>query len=323
MLSFVTSHSLMDLLGFGATESSPDETSRQAVIALGGGGARGVAHLGVMEVIGESGIHTEQIVGVSMGSLVGALCAADPNIQRVQTKAIEFLNSPIFQRKQNSLAQPYTPVSGHRGLSGSWFSRMKKALAQHQAFLRVANRSSLMPGELLGQAIDYLLPDVNIEDLSTPFSVVAADLYSGHRIVLETGPIREAVRASMSIPGVFPPVPWKDMLLCDIGVIDSLALSVARSYGSDMTIAVDVGQHSNRINKCETALDVLMRMEDMSERLMRSRAVLDADLLIRPDVGDVSWFDFSNCERLIESGRRAARKSLGATLGKRMELKSP
>ncbi|MCG8651689.1 MAG: patatin-like phospholipase family protein [Pirellulales bacterium] len=306
---------LLDLFSFRKVEESQRSSrQRQAVLALGGGGARGLAHLGVMQAIGEAGVQTERIVGVSMGSLVGAMCAVEPDALQVQAKAIELLRSPIFQLKQGVLFGAELPTAAEES-SGSyfaWYGRIKKYLATHRKLSRAVSSPSLMSEEPLREAIECLLPDADLRDLPTPLSIVAVDLLSGQRVVLESGSLREAVRASTAIPGFFPPVPWNDMLLCDIGVVDSLPTHIAKSYASDLTIGVDVGQEHTRIGECNTALDALMRMQDIGEILLR-RNVLDAvDLVIRPQVGHVAWFDFSEPERLIEEGRKAAHRALAA-----------
>ena len=167
-----------------------------------------------------------------------------------------------------------------------------------------------MSENVLNEAIHWLLPDIDLADVPTPLSIVAVDLLSGHRIVLEKGPLRKAVQASTSIAGFFPPVPWGDMLLCGSSTVDSIPITVAKSYASDLTIAVDVGQERTTITHCKTAFEVLMRMEDIGERLMRRYVSKDADLVVRPNVSEVSWFDFNHPEKLIEAGREAARKAL-------------
>ncbi len=287
------------------------KTRRRAVVALGGGGARGIAHLGVMQIIGESGVQTEQIVGVSMGSLVGAMCAVEPDIQRVQAKAIELLHSPIFKQrcaKVFGAAPPKTEETWEGYFA--WYERLKKAINTHRTFARATNGPSLMSDNVLNEAIDYLLPDIDLTELPTRLSIVAVDLLSGHRIVLEKGSLRRAVRASTSIAGFFPPIEWDGMLLCDIGTVNSIPVTIARSYASDLTIAVDVGQEHTAITQCKTAFEVLMRMEDIGERLMRRHVSKEADVIVRPNVGEISWFDFDHPEKLIAAGREAARKAL-------------
>jgi NTE family protein len=290
----------------------PIETDeqRRAVVALGGGGARGIAHLGVMQAIGESGVQTEQIVGVSMGSLVGAMCAVEPDIRRVQANAIELLHSPNFKQKLDKVFGAATPLTEETWEGYfAWYERLKSAF-NFRKFRRNLNGPSLMSENVLNEAIDCLLPDIDLTDLPTRLSVVAVDLLSGHRIVLEKGSLRKAVRSSTSIAGFFPPVPWGDMLLCDIGTVDSIPITVAKSYASDLTIAVDVGQEHTTITHCKTAFEVLMRMEDIGERLMRRHVSKQADLVVRPNVGEISWFDFKHPEKLIAAGRQAARIAL-------------
>ncbi len=297
----------------GLEIESPQARRTSAVVALGGGGARGLAHIGVMQAIGECGIHTERIVGVSMGSLVGAMCAVEPDIQKVQAKTIEFLHSPVFIKKQQQLfgSSPSHASTEDLGMF-AWYDRMKQVISAHRRFNRVVTAESLMPKTLMWEAIEHLLPDVDLKDLPTPLSVVCVDLLSGHRIVLESGSLRDAVHASTAIPGFFPPVKWGDMLLCDIGVFDSLPNTIARSYGSEMTIGVDVGQERTTITQCNTAMEVMMRMQDIGEQLLRRHVRHTADIVIRPNVGHVPWFDFRNPEVLIDAGRHAAHETLEA-----------
>ena len=298
---------LMKLLVPSKDEDSlQSETQRRAVIALGGGGARGIAHLGAMQAIGDSEIQTERIVGVSMGALVGAMCAVDPDVTQAQAKAIELLSSPVFQLKQDLLfgSRPPSDDESSGGIF-SWYERLKGYLSAHRRLTRAVTSDSLIPDAPLVDAIEYLLPDIDIKDTAVPLSIVAVDLLTGHRVVLENGSLRLAVRASMSIPGIFPAVRMNNMLLCDIGVIESLPTFVAQSYASDLTIAVDVGQDNTRIDGCGTAMEAMMRVDDVCERLMRRHAIEAADIVIRPQVGNFAWFDFSNPERFIEEGLRS------------------
>ena len=306
----------------GCPRPCPD-VPQHAVIALGGGGARGIAHLGVMQAINESGFITDRIVGVSMGAMMGALCAVDPRPLgaplRAQAKVMELLRSPVFLRRQEwllgsrSLAEKGREDDGSSGGVFSWYKRLKGYLNAHHQLTRAVTRESLLPASPLIDSIAHLLPDIDLQDTVIPLSVVAVDLLSGHRVVLENGSLRRAVQASMAIPGIFPPVRWGNLLLSDIGVMESLPTLIAQSYSPDFTIVVDVGQNPTQIAECPTALDVMMRMEDISERWMRRHAVVGADLVIRPDVGNTAWFDFNQPQRLIESGYQAFPHNVGGS----------
>lgn len=289
----------------------------RAVVALGGGGARGLAHLGVMEAIGEAGVRTERIVGVSIGSLMGGLCAVDSDIERVQAKANGLLHSPVFSAKCRQLMKAAAKVSAAAPNSGAeygptewfvqWYDRLERIMRHGHRLTKIVRGPSILSNEILNEAIETLLPDIDVSETEIPFSVVAADLRSGHRVVIENGPLRKAILASAAIPGFFPPIAWDDMLLCDIGVLDSLPMSIAKSYPADLTIGVDVGSAVQRIDTFATAIDVVMRMEEIGERLCRRHSLPHADMLIRPDVGRHPWYDFTNPASLIEAGRRAAR----------------
>lgn len=283
----------------------------RSVVALGGGGARGIAHLGVLQALGEAGVQTERIVGVSMGGLIGAIVATAPDIHSAQAQTIEFLRSPPFQ-KEIELLNDAKPVEQEADTGGmfSWYRKMQQGYMAHRRFMRAITHAALASDLPLKNAIDSLLPDCDLQDLDTPLTLVALDLLSGDRVVLERGPLRKAVRASSAIGGIFEPVPWDKMLLCDIGSIEAVPSLVARSYGSDCVIGVDVAAGKTRIEKCETVLDIMMRMEEISERMMRRASVNQADIYIRPNVGNVEWFDFSEPERLIDIGLSAGRKAM-------------
>ena len=306
---------LIELFNFRKEDMKP-EGKRNAVVALGGGGARGLAHLGAMESIGSSGVLTERIVGVSMGSLVGALCAINPDVRSVQTEAIELLNSPVFLEKCGVLSASARHLSDRDKQSefASWssnlYGRLRQSVANGRRWRRALYYPSILRENILRDAIEFLLPDIDISETEIPLSIVAADLLSGQRIVMERGSLREAVIASTAIPGFFPPVKWGKCLLCDVGVMDSLPIEISRSYASDLVIGVDVGNSHSTIEECETTVEIMMRMDEIAERLLRREMYKQADVVIRPEVGDRLWFDFRNPQSLINAGRTAGLHSL-------------
>ncbi len=210
------------------------------------------------KVLSKSAFQIERIVGVSMGSLAGAVCAVTPDVSLAQAKTIQLLHSPIFQKRQRMLFGGSAPEDQLMSGIFSWLARAKKYLHAHRKLTKAVTSPALMSDIALQEAIDYLLPDINIQDLPIPMSVVALDLLPGQRVILENGPLRKAIRVSPAIPGIFPAVRWNDMLLSDIGVIESVPAFIATSYASDLTIAVDVGQTINRIERCDTAIEAMV-----------------------------------------------------------------
>ena len=287
-------------------------TERYITLALGGGGARGLAHLGVIEVLQEAGYRFNRIVGVSMGSLVGALAATGQPIQEIQHRAIEYLLSPRFQIHQQALFGMSGESGDQQETHGyfSWYHRIQQFLRANSLFRRIIAQPGMLPGVLLEDVVEHLLEDVPIESLPIPFSVVAVDLVSGHQVILENGSVRLAVRGSSSLPGIFPPVKHGSMQLCDTGTFCSLPARIAQSYGAGPVIAVEVSTDVVPGVRVASALDVLIRVDEIGEFYWRKHVRHHANYLIQPNVSHVPWYDFSAAPRLIELGRLAARQSL-------------
>ncbi len=302
---------LLNLLSFREPQPESPRQPDRAVVALGGGGARGLAHLGVIQAVHESSLALERIVGVSLGALAGSLSAVDLNPRRAQSVAAEFIHSAEFQEQQRILmgAQPATASESTGGFF-SWYGRLREFVQAHRKLGRAITGPALLSDCVLHDAIECLLPDIDIAETPVPLSIVAADLLSGNKVVLESGSLRQAVLASMAIPGIFPPVAHQGMLLCDIGVIDSVPIDIARAYPHEVSIAVDVGQGHSRITSCPKAIDVMMRIDEIGERMLRRRALPEADLVIRPEVDSVAWFDFSRPEEVVRRGYLAGRDQL-------------
>ena len=284
---------------------------RHAVIALGSGGARGLAHLGAMQVIRESELIIERIVGTSIGSLVGALSAINSDPHQVREQVTKYLTSEKFQKRMGSLFDASPPkVPGQDGGFTAWYSRLKSLLWSHHLIHRIIRRPGILSAALIVDTINELVPAMDILECRTPLTIVALDLLSGERVELERGPLREAILASTAIPGIFPPVPWEGKLLCDLGVIESLPTRTARKYCSDLLIGVDVAPDLVPLNRCSTALETLLRVDELSERYQREYAKSIADVVIRPKVGCFQWFDFANPEPMMDAGLIAARELL-------------
>jgi NTE family protein len=265
-----------------------------------------------MRRIRESDLEVSRIVGVSMGAFVGAMCAVEGNIDELQQRSIALLRSPSFLAHQKLLgcADRESRGTEKTGMF-SWYQRLTRYLAAHHRCNRAVMGRSILTNTLLREAIDSLVPDIQINETPTPLSIIAADLRTGKPIVLESGSLRTAVEASMAIPGIFQPVEHQGMLLCDIGTIHSLPIEFAKAYPHDLSIGVDVSQDLNVIADCSTALDVMIRMEEIGERMHRRASLHQADLIIRPHVHGIAWFDFHRVEALVDAGYQAANMALG------------
>jgi NTE family protein len=263
----------------------------------------------VIDGLHEARFQVGRVVGVSIGSLAGAMYAFNPDIRKTIGKALGYLLSESFQTHQDTLFGARRTADENTGGVFSWYSQVMRYLRANRTWHRAVTRPSLLPSAIMQDVVTHLLPDADIADAKIPLSIVSIDLHSGHQVILEKGSVREAVRASAAIPGIFPPVQWGDMLLSDLGTFCSLPTVIAQSYGSGPVVGIDVSSRVKHLPHCDTALDVLMRMDEIGEALFRKHVTAAADFIIRPPVSHTEWFDFSNPELLINRGRKAARQA--------------
>ncbi len=173
-------------------------------LALGSGGARGAAHVGVLKVLEREGVKISAIAGSSIGAMVGGAYAAGIPLSRIEEE---------------------------------WLTTSRTRLLR--SFLPTFPRTGLSSGAGLRRYLREILGEVRIEELPIPFAAVATDLDTGEAVVLRSGPLVEAIRASTAIPGVFQPVRWEGRLLVDGGMVEPLPVRVCRELGAEVVIAVD------------------------------------------------------------------------------------
>ncbi len=245
-------------------------------VALGGGGARGFAEIGVLRVLEQEKIPVDVVVGTSVGSLVGALYADTGRVLDAEFLAVAIEQEDIFD---------------YRALS--FFS------------------GGFVKGERLEAFLESHLRHRNIEEMAVDYAAVAVDLRTGDTVVLDRGPISFAVHASSAIPGVFVPVVTDTVTLVDGGVTDPVPADIARRRGADVVIAVAIPRAVPATAPRNPLAVAFHAVNIMAGEIGRLRAG-DADVVIRPDVGDVAYDDFSQKKRLIEAGEAAAREALPA-----------
>jgi NTE family protein len=256
----------------GPSVPRPEDLPKPRVaLVLGGGAARGFAHIGVIRALEQEKIPLDLIVGTSVGSLIGAIYASDVNSFELEWTAFTIEKDTLFD---------YGIFNALTGLSAA-------------------------KGDKLEEFVKSKVSTVNIEDLRIPFAAVATDLNRGSRVVLDKGPVARAVRASSAIPGVFPPVDHQARLLVDGGVVDNIPVSVAREKGADIVIAVDIGEKVINFN-ITSIVDVMLQSITIMAAENAKNKKKDADVLITPKIGDVGMLDFGQKKRCMQAGIEAA-----------------
>jgi NTE family protein len=240
-------------------------------LALSGGSARGLAHIGVLKVFEEHGIPVDYLAGTSMGSLVGAFYACGMSL-----KMMERLAARMERRLWMDLTVP---------------------------------RMGIIAGEKITEILCFLTRNRTFADLNLPFAACATDLYSGRNITIREGRVADAVRASISIPGVFPPVCRQDYLLVDGGVLNRVPVDTVREMGAEVVVAVDVAHHVGE-PRISNFLDVISQSIEIMSRELEREKISQADLLIYPHMEEVSPSQFHKVAEAVAAGAAAASQAL-------------
>ena len=236
-------------------------------LALGGGAARGFAHIGVIKVLEAQGIVPDYVAGTSAGAVVGALYAGGLNGFELQKTGLEL--------DENTLADFSFP---HRGI---------------------------LKGEALQDFVNRMVGRRPLEKLAKPFAAVATDLENGTMVAFRTGNTGMAVRASSAVPGVFKPVSIREREYVDGGLTSPVPVRALKAMGADFVIAVDVG-NKPQWGKTDSTLDVLLRTFTIMGNSIGRLEMEDADLVIRPATPEVDSTDFNGRHAAILAGERAA-----------------
>jgi NTE family protein len=277
----------------------PAPERQKIALALSGGSALGLAHIGVIKYFEEHHIPIDYITGTSMGALVGGFFASGTSASQLEQIALGTDWNELLTTNPRFVSQPVVEKQRWNKPSGT--------LA-----LRLGRHFSLPSGLSSGESIALLLSRYTaaysnldtFDRLPIPFRCVATDLVSGAAVVLDRGSLPKALRASMALPGVFSPVEWGDKVLVDGGLAENLPVEPARAMAPDVVIAVSFeGKHASQFTSLSS---VLWQTVNIAVRQNEQRSAALADLVIRVQTGDLSAMDFEEAQQLIHKGYDAA-----------------
>ena len=244
-------------------------------LALGGGAARGFAHVGVIAVLEEAGLKPSVVVGTSAGSLVAALYASGKSSAQLQQTALSM--------EEVAITDWMLPIFG-RGM---------------------------FRGEALGRYVNQLLAGRLIENMVIPLGIVATDLNSGQPVLFRRGDTGTAVRASSAVPAVFVPVTINGREYVDGGLVSPVPVRFARQMGAELVIAVDISSPPEA-NPAKDTLQILLQTFAIMGKSINQYELKDADVVVQPSQAGLKSADFSARQRAIDSGRAAMQAALPA-----------
>jgi NTE family protein len=261
-------------------------------LALGGGGARGLAHIGVIKALLEANIPIDYIAGTSMGALIGGIYAATHDIYSLESAFLKLRHRDILPLRT----------------------------------LLHKKDGALFKGSAIASLLEASADGIKIEALETPFRAVATDVRDGMEVVMKSGKLSDAIHASIAMPFVFPPVEREKKLLMDGGFSNPVPADVVRDMGADIVLAVDVSSQwlnfSNQKASIKGIYDAVSNILSVTEYQLARRVLESADIVLKPPVLNYGWLDFDRTAEIVDIGKDEGRLHL-AEIRKQARLAEP
>jgi NTE family protein len=274
-------------------------------LVLGGGGARGLAHIGILRALEKNDLIPSLIVGTSMGALVGGMYAQLRSADAVEEKIRKYLQSDFF--KQIGLEQ-FSDTDNEN--SHSLWDRFAAHLRQRYFLSKSVLGTGTFAQETLLQGMNMLLEEGDIHDLSLRFAAVTSDLVTGEEIVFTSGSIITAIAASCAVLGIVAPLKIDSRLLIDGTVTSTIPVPAAHSLSRDLIIAIDVRQSLDASDNYQHGYEIFIRASDITRSLLNDIHLKQATIILKPDVANVNWNEFSYISQCIHKGEQSVEENL-------------
>lgn len=272
------------------------------ILALGGGGGRGLAHLGVLEVLEEHKLKPSAIVGTSIGALFGAMYAHTPNASLIRERVYRFLDSDAFGEINIPM------LEGVEMEDGSWLSRLTAVARQSILYTRAATDIAVADVNILIKMAEELCAAKEFSELIIPLYVTSVQFPTGDCHLFSKGDLGKAIAASMAVPGVFDPIEIDSGRFVDGALASELPAKEAKMIArmGQPIVAVNVGSRPHPGKEPTHVIGMIDWATQIKALYLRQYEKKYADVLVEPLVGFTQWHDFSNPDQEIERGRDAA-----------------
>jgi len=271
-------------------------------LALGGGGARGAAHIGVLKVFKENQIIPEVISGTSIGAIIGGMFAFNPDPDWILKRFQDFLMNP------KTLFHSSLDMMKNRNFE-TLLENSTKKIEDKFAVIIGPERSQIIKRDIIDEMLDFLLPVKRFEELNIRFKVVASDIQTGNEESYEKGDLVEAVARSCSIPGYVKPTKDGDSIIVDGGVTSPTPIDTIRNE-CEFLIAINIDRGELPKLKNPNMLEIIKRSDLISNRRLSELNLKNADYVISPDVLGLHWSEYDQFPLLVENGVIAAEKEI-------------
>ena len=286
--------------------AEPPLSDRENPVALvlGGGGARGMALIGVFKVLQEENVPIDMMVGTSVGALAVSLFGFYRDWNKLRELTLEFVKSKGFAKYGKGLTDDVAGRAGRRS------GRLKASLMKGAALMLLLLRKGLVSPRRMREAVDAVVPDKTFADLEIPGAVVLLDLVKCEEVIVREGSLREACAMSANLAGFFPPYKRGERLFVDASPVSSVPVDAARRLGAAAVIAVDLRSELRPTRYIPTGADAAFRVMAIASDRANALQIERADVVISPPVEDTYWSDFHSLDAHVEAGESAARDAM-------------
>jgi NTE family protein len=274
-------------------------------LALGGGGARGFAHIGALKVFEKENLPIDVIVGSSMGAIVGAAYCLNTDVKAIEKNMRKLVNSKCIKKLESTFADEKLKDDDKLILLKKLATQVRDVYLWNLS----AIKGCVIEQTEIEEVIENLVDDKIFSDAKINFASLATDLNTAEEVILKSGSLKDALLASSAIPGVFPPAKINNRLLIDGGVINVLPASSAKAIGADIVIGIDVSCQVQP-QEYNHGFDIISQAENIRRQALAEIRKKDADILITPDVKKINWASFSKIDSIIKKGKEATEKKL-------------
>ena len=279
-------------------------TRKGVGLALGQGGARGLAHIGVLQVLQDNGIEVDHIAGTSIGAIVGAMYSETLDAYRIQERFEDLAEREDYARLG------LKRFSRGEKREASFWDLIGAKIMGTLALNLAQTRRGLLKSERLERTLEGLIHIRDFSECRIPFVALCTDISWGRENPLCTGNLIRAVTASSAIPGFFSPVEHEGLSLSDGAICCPLPVPYAEHAEDALTMGVAVLPSLDRKKESENAIDVMLRAEEINMHSFTTRLMERADIAVYPDTGDVQWHEMERVREMVRAGREAGEAAL-------------
>ncbi len=272
-------------------------------IALGGGSAKGLAHIGVLQVLQKENIPINLVCGTSIGAIVGAIYSLNRDASVLKEKAVEVISSDTFKS---------IGLSVFCNKDYNLFERITTFIKEKFSYGKFLLRPAIVDKEKIDKLLEEIFDAKRFKDTKIPFAVTSIDIVSGRDVVINSGYLLPALSASIAIPGLFPYVEKDECLLVDGGATQSLPIRALRRMGADIVIASNLTLPPKIRSVFKSGLDINFRVDEIVKYRLLEEDLAEADVVISPNLKGVHWADYKRIDFCIDRGIEATIEALPA-----------